>query len=158
MTFAISGTLLKVIVTCSGAMCSLVLPLWPTLPHSWPNKCRFSSLWSYRPQSLFINIPQIHVIFTNVSSSSPPVHLAKARGHSMSSYFQLLIAFGIVDRHAFLHAMLGSPRFHAPPRWEAFLPLPLLSLLCQPSPKCCCPLLLWSQSLYLLYLNALSRR
>ena len=65
--------------------------------------------------SLFISTPQIHLISTNVSSSSPPTHLAKGSGLSVSSYFQLLTAFGIVDHHTLLNEMLGSPSFHAHP-------------------------------------------
>lgn len=42
MTFGVSGTQLKVIRTCSGAMCSLELMPQPSHPHFAPmNECRF---------------------------------------------------------------------------------------------------------------------
>lgn len=205
MTFALSGTWLKVIITCYGAICSLEVLLWAVHPHSWPSKGRLWSPCSCRPcifhlelisaplsdklysnslsaprlpaqnssrglycpqmtgrlesknstgseiqrlayrllgleTSLFINTPQIHLMSANVSSSSPPTHLAKGCGHSMSSYFQLLKALGIVDHHTSPAEMLGSPSFHAHPCCEALLSLPLLSLLCWHSFKWCSPL------------------
>lgn len=80
-------------ITCCGALWSSELTLWPMHPHSWPNECRLMSLWSCRLWSLSINTPQMPIISTNVSSSSPPIHLAKAHGHPLSSYFQLFFRF-----------------------------------------------------------------
>lgn len=50
MTFGVSDTQLKVIRTCSGAMCSLELMPQPSHPHFAPmNECRFPGPCHCRP-------------------------------------------------------------------------------------------------------------